>query len=149
MTRRRWYNICLSATATRYLRSIECSLPLALKSVVRLSTILHQESWQILEPIDNQENADILQTDFNFSTNYQNYGLGNPLSYFLQEYGSQFPVNGMCGSISTASIATSFWKWETQTDPITYLVAIPEGLLLQIQSAIENQNISTGFSIEY
>jgi hypothetical protein len=109
----------------------------------------YQGSWQTLEPVDNQESADIPQTDFNFTRNDQGYGLGDTLSYFPQEYGSQLPVNGMCDSIGTASMPTGFWEWEAQIDPSTYLATVPEDPLLQVQSAAEDQSTSTGSSSEY
>lgn len=106
----------------------------------------YQGSWQILEPIDNQESADILQGDFDFS---RSYGLDDPLSCFPQEYRSQLSVNGMCDSIGMASMPTDFWEWEAQTDPSTYLATVPEGPLLQVQSAAEDQSTSTGSPSEY
>jgi hypothetical protein len=121
----------------------------SLKPFARLPTMSYQGSWQIPEPIDNQESADIPQGDFNFSRNYQSYGLGDPLSYFPQEYGSQLSVNGVCDSIDTASMPTGFWEWEAQTDPSTYLATVPEGPLLQVQSAAEDQSTSTGSPSEY
>ena len=109
----------------------------------------YQGSWQILEPINNQESADTPQADFDFTRNYQSYGLSDPLSHFPQEYGSQLPVNGMCDSINTASMPTGFWEWEAQTDPSTYLATAPEGPLLQVQSAAEDQSTLTDSPSEY
>lgn len=55
----------------------------------------------------------------------------------------------MCDSIGTASMPTEFWEWEAQTDPSTYLATVPEGPLLQVQSAAEDQSTSTGSPSEY
>jgi hypothetical protein len=121
----------------------------AAKSFARLPTMSYQGPSQILEPINNQESADIPQGDFTFSRNYQSYGLGDPLSYFPQEYESQLSLHGMCDSIGTASMPTGFWEWEAQTDPSTYLATVPEGPLLQDQSAAENQSTLSGPPSEY
>ena len=109
----------------------------------------YQGSWQTLEPVDNQKSADIPQADFNFTRNYQSYGLDDTASYFPQEYGSQLPVNGICDSIGTASMPTGFWEWEAQTDPSNYLATVPEDPLLPVQSAAEDQSTSTGSPGEY
>ena len=112
------------------------------------ATMSTQSTWQVSQLAANQAATEISQQDFTYSESYPCYESFDFPPWLPDEQCSQLSMGVLCNSTGIASLPTTTWGWPAQDNLSSLPAMIPDDSLLQIQPAVEDQNVLFGPSSE-